>query len=123
MLGSVEKISVCARQCIGDDVLRLGKDVVEMILIAKAFSIDLVDIFRTRRAGREPAIVGDNLDPAKALPLAGAVVRIWRIVSPASSVELTLSADRRDNCFFCAGVAAASIRPLKGRPSCCVSSV
>src|SRR5712691_1744457 len=46
------------------DRLRFLHDAGQVLFAAKALRIDLVDLFRARRPGNEPATLRDHLDPA-----------------------------------------------------------
>src|SRR5215210_8683758 len=43
---------------------RLAEDALQPLLAVEALRVDLVDVLRTRRPRREPAMLGDDLEPA-----------------------------------------------------------
>src|SRR5688572_17334668 len=55
----------------GNDLLRLGHDCVQMLGVFEAFGVDLVDVLRAAGAGGEPAVWGDDLEPADRRVVAG----------------------------------------------------
>ncbi len=58
-----------SRQCVGDDHLRLGDDGLEVVLVAEALGVDLVDVLGPGGPRGEPTAGFDTLDlkEAKAL--------------------------------------------------------
>jgi len=59
------------RKDLADRRLRFVLNLLQMRFAAKAFRIDLVDVFGAGGPRREPAIVGDHLDAAERLAVAG----------------------------------------------------
>src|SRR5262245_12441517 len=51
-------------QGVAHDLLRLAHDGVEVGLVLEALRVDLVDVFRAGRPGREPATGGHDLQAA-----------------------------------------------------------
>src|SRR5204863_7382985 len=50
---------------------RLLLDLPQVLLVAKTFGVDLIDVFGARGPRREPAVVGNHLDAAERLAVAG----------------------------------------------------
>src|SRR6202451_1698336 len=55
------------------DGLGLGLDLLQMLLVAKAFGVDLVDLFGAGWARREPTTLSNYLDSANRLAVPGCV--------------------------------------------------
>src|SRR4051794_30159647 len=58
-------------ECVVDRRLRILPNLPQMSLAAKALGINLVHIFRAGGPRREPSVLGDDLDAAKRLAVAG----------------------------------------------------
>src|SRR5665213_1090243 len=69
--GRGRRSSASALERTVDRGLRLALDLPEMILAAETFRVDLVDLLGARGPCGEPAVVGDHLDAAEGLPVAG----------------------------------------------------
>ncbi len=58
-------------ECLVDGGLSILLDLPQMGLAAKTFRIDLVDVFGAGRARGKPSALGNDLDPAERLTVAG----------------------------------------------------
>src|SRR5918998_3751341 len=65
----VSTFATSSLQRASDDPLRLVQDPLEPRLAVQALGVDLVDVLRTRRARREPAVLGDHLEAADRRPV------------------------------------------------------
>ena len=81
------------RECGVDHCLRGAKNRVEMGGALEALRIDLVDVFRARRTGGEPAVPGDDLQAANRRIVPRRPRELRTIGSPASSVAVTASGE------------------------------
>src|SRR3954471_1756098 len=62
--------SLFASECFGDGALRVLLNQLQMVLVAKALRVDLVDILGARWPGGKPAVRGLDLDAAERLVVA-----------------------------------------------------
>src|ERR1700678_1413716 len=62
----------CAK-CLAHDGLGLGLDLLQVLLVAKAFGVDLIDLFGAGWARREPTTLSNYLDSANCLTIPGRV--------------------------------------------------
>ena len=85
-------------------------DLPQMLPALETLRIDLVDVFGAGRPRGKPAVLGDHLDAAERLAVAGAAVSVAGTGSPASSFIARRSGESAFNRFFCLALAGASIR-------------
>ena len=65
-------------RALGDDLLGFRDDGVEVGLVAEALGVDLVDVFGAGGPGGEPAVRGDDLQPADRGVVARVPGSAWR---------------------------------------------
>jgi hypothetical protein len=83
---------------------------VQMILVAEAFSVDLLNVFSSGRPCSKPAHFGLDLDSAEGLAIARRRYSRRATGSPASSLMLSWSGPTFLRAFFWCAVAGTSIR-------------
>src|SRR5947209_1944134 len=93
-----------------DRGLRFALYPLQMILTAKAFGVNLVDVLGPRWPCRKPPHLGLDLDATEGLIVAWRPGSHHAHRSPASSLMLSCSGATPFKAFFCFGVAATSIR-------------
>ena len=99
-----------ACQCFVHNFLRLAHNRVQVRFIFEALRIDLVNVFRARGSGREPAVGRYDLETTNGRPIAGGTCKLAVIGSPASVAAVTASGESFSSLAFCSGVAGASMR-------------
>ena len=98
------------RARIGDDLLSLGDDGVEVRRVLEALGVDLVDVLRARRPGGEPAARGDDLQPADRRVVAGRRGQLRQDRLAGQARRLDRVGRQLQQAAFCSGVAGASMR-------------
>ena len=94
---------LCLLEKAPDKDPRIRLNLFQMVLAAEALRVDLVDCLRARWAGGEPSILGDHLDAADGLVVAGRPVSVASIRLAAKVLGVKLFWGQRCEPFLLIG--------------------